>query len=254
MEKAVLACLGSYLEPSGIFDVLVETECYGTDVIKTMISGSHYSRAHTAHLMIRKVLTSMMLEAFLSKYLERRLELEALQVDCQTKELTGKEWNTKKEHAVTIQAAFEVYMYLKERASLSQSFDYWNTYISDLFPIVRDLTNSLCLGDWFLYLTATEMATFCLSFFGRTNYCRWTPILVQDCYQLKEKFPLLYDSYMNGGFVVNTIKKDSGVPLTKLQSSATTIRLSEWGENRSHKEEGSSRSVGNHQAQKGPVC
>ena len=30
MEKIVLACLGAYLEPSGIFAVLVETECYGT--------------------------------------------------------------------------------------------------------------------------------------------------------------------------------------------------------------------------------
>ena len=33
MEKIVLACLGSYLEPSRIFGVLVETEYYGTDVI-----------------------------------------------------------------------------------------------------------------------------------------------------------------------------------------------------------------------------
>ena len=48
MEKIVLACLGASLEPSGIFTVLVETECYGTDVIKSVISGSHYSRAHTA--------------------------------------------------------------------------------------------------------------------------------------------------------------------------------------------------------------
>ena len=37
-------------------------------------------------------------------------------------------------------------------------------------------------------------------------------IFLQDCYQLKDKFPLLYDSYMNGGFVVNITKKGSGVP------------------------------------------
>ena len=29
MEKIILACLGACLEPSGIFLVLVETECYG---------------------------------------------------------------------------------------------------------------------------------------------------------------------------------------------------------------------------------
>ena len=152
----------------------------------------------------------MMFEEFLSKYPERRTELEALQVNCQSKELMGKEWNTTKEHADTIQAAFQVY--LKERASLSQSFDYWNTYVSHLFPIVMDLTNSLCSGDWILYLSAMERATSLFFFFGRTNYSRWTPLFLQDCYQLKEKFPLLYNSYMNGGFVMNTTKNGSGVP------------------------------------------
>ena len=65
MEKIVLACLGAYLEPSGIFAVLVETECYGTDVIKSVISGS---RARTAHSMIHEVLPSMMLERIPLQY------------------------------------------------------------------------------------------------------------------------------------------------------------------------------------------
>ena len=45
MEKIVFACLGAYLEPSGIFSVLIETECYGQDTINCVISGSHYVRA-----------------------------------------------------------------------------------------------------------------------------------------------------------------------------------------------------------------
>ena len=210
MEKIILACLGTYLEPSGIFGVLVETECYGTDVIKTVISGSHYSRARTAHSMIHEVLMIMMLEAFLSKYPAKRTELELLQVKCQSKELTGEEWNQTKEQADTLQTAFQ--MYYKETASVSQSFACWNTYVSDLFPILRDMTNSLRSGDWFLYISAVERATSLFFFFGRTNYCRWTPLFLQDCYQLKAKFPLLYDSYMDGGFVMNTGKKGSGVP------------------------------------------
>ena len=210
MEKIVLACLGAYLEPSGIFTVLVETECFGTDVIKTVISGSHYSRARTAHLMMHEVLTSMMLEEFFYKYPEKREELEVLQVGFQSKELTIEKWNTTKEKGNNVQAAFEVY--LSERASQSQSFNYWNTYVSDLFPIIRDLTNSLRLGDWILYESAVERATSLFFFFGRTNYCRWTPLFLQDCYKRKEKFPLLYKSYINGGFVMNTTKKGSGVP------------------------------------------
>ena len=64
MEKMVFACLGAYLEPSGIVSVLVETECYGTDTINGMISGSHYSRARTAHSLIHEVIMSLMLKAF----------------------------------------------------------------------------------------------------------------------------------------------------------------------------------------------
>ena len=159
--------------------------------------------------MIHEVLMSMMLEGFLSKFPDKRMELEALQVDFQSKALTSEEWKSIKEHCGTIQAAFQVYV--KERALLSQSFSYWNTYVSDLFPIIRDLTNSLRSGDWILYISTMEWASTLFFFFGRT-YCRWTPLFLQDCYQLKNKFLLLYDSYMNGGFMVNTTKKGSGVP------------------------------------------
>jgi hypothetical protein len=57
--------------------------------------------------MLNEVLTSMMLEAFLSKYSERRMEIEALQVNCQSKKLSG--IATTKECADNIQAAFQVY-------------------------------------------------------------------------------------------------------------------------------------------------
>ena len=78
-------------ETSGIFAVLVETVlwcwCH-----QDGISGSHYSRARTAHSIMHEVLTSMMLEAFFSKFPERWMELESLQVDFLSKELTSKEW------------------------------------------------------------------------------------------------------------------------------------------------------------------
>ena len=210
MEKIVLACLGAYLEPSGIFSVLVETECYGTDTINSVISGSHYSRARTAHSLIHEVIMSLMLEAFQAEYPEKSVLFEDLLVDCQSKEMTTDYWNTKKEQSKAIEEDF--HDYLKEKARQSQSFAYWFMYVDELFPIARDLTNSMRSGDWILYLSAVERATSLFFFFGRTNYSRWTPLFLQDCYQLEDKFPLLYSSYMNGGFVVNTNRKGSGVP------------------------------------------
>ena len=210
MEKIVLACLGAYLEPSGIFSVLVETECYGPDTINSVISGSHYSRARTAHSMIHEVLMSMMFEAFMEENPEKEMEVEGFVVDCQSINFGGEIWNAAKERVKATEEDFE--LYLKEMSSKSKSFAFWNTYVSDLYPIARDLTNSMRSGDWTLYLSAVERATSLFFFFGRTNYCRWTPMFLQDCYQLKDKFPLLYKSYMDGGFVMNGNRKGSGVP------------------------------------------
>ena len=89
---------------------------------------------------------------------------------------------------------------------------FWNRYVSDLYPIARDLTNSMHSGDWTLYLSAVERANSLFFFFGRTNYSRWTPIFLQDCYKMKHKFPLLYKSYMDGGFAMNGDRKGGAVP------------------------------------------
>jgi hypothetical protein len=86
----------------------------------------------------------------------------------------------------------DVQNYLKEKARQYQSFAYWFTYVFELFPIAKDLTNSMRSGDWILYLSAVERATSLFFFSGRTNYSRWTPLSLQDCYKLKDKFLLLY--------------------------------------------------------------
>ena len=151
-----------------------------------------------------------MLEAFQEEYPEKSILFEDLILNCQSEELTTENWNIKRKQSEALEVDFQDY--LKEKAQQSQSFGYWFTYVFELFPIARDLTNSMRSGDWVLYLSAVERATSLFFFFGRTNYSRWTPLFLQDCYGLKDKFPLLYSSYMNGGFIVNTNRKGSGVP------------------------------------------
>ncbi len=210
MEKIVFACLGAYLEQSGIFSVLVQTECFGLDAINSVISGSHYARASSAHSIIHEVIMSMMFEEFLRKHPDRSAKLQEILVDFNSNEPSRDAWNASKERYEATELAFQAF--LTEMSSTSQSFAFWNTYVSELYPIARDLTNSLCCGDWILYLSAVERATSLFFFFGRTNYSRWTPLFLQDCFQLDNKFPLLYKSYMDSGFVVNGCTKGSGVP------------------------------------------
>ena len=49
--------------------------------------------------------------------------------------------------------------------------------------------------------------------FKKTNYARWGPIFYEDCMVLEEKFPLLYQSYQMGGFVIYRERPGSGIPI-----------------------------------------
>ena len=209
-EKIVLACLGAYLESSGIFSVLVKTKCYGPDTINSAISGSYYSRARTPHSMIHEGLISMMFEAFCTENPKKETELDGFLVDFQSDMFNSEVCNATKKLVEAMEDDFG--LYLEEMHSKSKVFAFSNTHVSHLYPIARNLTNSMCSGDCILYLSAAERATSLFFFFGRTNYCRWTPLLLQDCYQLKDKFPPLYKSYMDGGFVMNGNRKGGGVP------------------------------------------
>ena len=91
------------------------------------------------------------------------------------------------------------------------SLTFWNMYMSPNFIQSPGSTLPI-LCNLETYLSAVERATSLFFFYDRTNCCRWTPLFLQDCYQLKDKFPLLYESYMNSGFVMNCNRKGSAVP------------------------------------------
>ena len=44
-EKIVLASIGKYLKDSGVESVFVETEIFGPNTVKAVMSGGHYVRA-----------------------------------------------------------------------------------------------------------------------------------------------------------------------------------------------------------------
>ena len=116
MKKVVLPCLWNPLE----LLLFYLRQLQSAVVLKS--SRPLFQSSHYYPFMTCEVLTSIMLEVFFSKYPERQMELEALQINSQSEELTGKKWYTIEESTDTIQAVLQVY--LKERASLSQSFDY----------------------------------------------------------------------------------------------------------------------------------
>ena len=94
------------------------------------------------------------------------MDLEALQVNCQSKELMGQEWNISKEYVDTIQAALQVHhkkkgiavpvLWLLESGPVpnSQEFDQSSA-------LWRLGSLPQCCGE----------GNFTVLYFGRTNYC-----------------------------------------------------------------------------------
>ena len=58
-----------------------------------------------------------------------------------------------------------------------------------MYPIVRDLTQSLRIGDWDGYMWAVQRSLPLFFAYGRTNYSRYGPIFFEECMNLKQKFP-----------------------------------------------------------------
>ena len=99
-------------------------------------------------------------------------------------------------------------------ATQSELWSYWNIFLDAIMPVVIDLTRSFRDANWKLHLSAIRRAMPLLFAFCRTNYCRWLPIYYEDCLSLKSNFPLLWESFKKGDFVVHhTRRQGSGVPI-----------------------------------------
>ena len=103
----------------------------------------------------------------------------------------------------------------------SSPFWFWNTFVDDVVPVLRDLTRLFREGDWDLHLSAIQRAIpLCFAFDG-VNYNRWLPIYFEDCRALPETFPTMYESFTKSGFVVrHTSRRGSGIPMDQALEKA----------------------------------
>ena len=96
--------------------------------------------------------------------------------------------------------------FTRQESQKSKSFEYWSVFLDSIVPVLRDLTHSFREKDWSLHLSALQRAIPLLFSFDRTNYARWTPLYFNDCLKLEEKFPMLYQKFMEGDFCVQWTK------------------------------------------------
>ena len=111
--------------------------------------------------------------------------------------------------------------FVKKGIEHNTEFAFWNKLLTELYPILSDLTQSHREGDWLLHLSALERALPLFFCYNRTNYARWGSLYYEDCLQLPTKFPEICKEFQRGSFVVNFKKTcASAVPMDQALEKA----------------------------------
>ena len=203
---------------SGVDLVLVANEIFGPGNINTIMNGGHYIRGKRAMSLIAEAITQLLLIEFFNKsdpfkYKVLFKNIEDLMELCKG-EIDKVSINVKWEQCNEFIKEFCIDLDKFKNNGLQQSaqFRYWLRFIDELFPVLRDQTQSLREGNWLLYLSAIRRAL--PLFFAHTNYSHWTPLFYEDCVKLPNTYPELQSEFIEGRFVVrHTGRSGSGVPM-----------------------------------------
>lgn len=221
LEKVVIGCLGSYLEKSGIKEVFVEQEVFGPGVVNSVMNGGHYVRGKRGMSLLAESMERLQFQAFMQQCDNRTLEnlkyeVGLLQTLMESPKKNEKDirshWNVCLTELDLIEQ--DLNKFVKAGSESSPLFSYWSKFISELVPVLRDLTRSFRDSDWILHLSAVHRAIPLCFAFDRINYKRWLPVYYEDCLTLPTKFPDIYSEFVKGNFVVmHSMKKSSALPM-----------------------------------------
>ena len=216
MEKILIACCGVYLNETGIDRVFAENEIFGNGVANTVVSGSHYNRGKKGMMLLAEALYQLQIEAFTNSSLfqnqeavREKLSLFKEIIACRDEHKT---WSFFGEELNEFLERFE--LFVKNGCSKSDQFKFWNIFLEDIVSVLINLNRLHREEDWELHVACVRKAVPLFFAFNRSNYRRWAPIYLEDCLALPRKFPKIYESFRNGGFVVTqTSRKGSKLPM-----------------------------------------
>lgn len=221
MEKVMIACCGKYLEETGIDTVLAENEVYGPGVVKSVMDGGHYVRGIRGMSIVSEVIQALQINEFVNQNGEYVFDtaneiVKKISEMLSNKEDVVNEWK----HLNAMVKSKEIEVFRTKGEETSSQFAFWNAFIQTIYPVLRDLTRSHREGNWQMHLSAVQRALPLVFAFDRTNYKRWLPLYFEDCISLPEKYPLIHEDFIEGGFVAKLSKrKGSAVPIDQALES-----------------------------------
>ena len=105
----------------------------------------------------------------------------------------------------------------------SEQFLYWDNFLSQIFPVIRDLTPSHREGYWQLYLSAIHRVLPLCFALDRMNYKGWLPLYYEDAVALKARFPNMHARFSTSDFTVKHRKRSANAhPVDQALEKHTT--------------------------------
>lgn len=210
--KIIINCIGQYLQDSGITEALIETEIFGPKVVETVLKGKHYSRGIRGMGIIAEALQRILLREFFAnteydKYKSLFAHINALEKSCKEKDHVSARKEMEDAHHLLQDFNEDFKVFIKTGEERSKSFCYWSTFLYELFPILRDIIRADREGKWELHMSAFQRALPLFFSFGKINYARWGSVYYEDCLNLEESHPNVFESFLRGGFVVQIGEK-----------------------------------------------
>ena len=171
LEKVVIGCLVTYLKSSGIQNLLVEEMVYRLAVVNSVMSGGNYIRGQRGMPFIAKAMEQLRVYSCLqspngdvcSELFDKIDKLVIMMRDpskCQVN-ITS-QWS----NCMNILDKFEEVFNTFKRSGSAESnlLAYWNNFLSNMAPVLRDLTRSFRDANWYLNFSSVSRAID-LSFF-----------------------------------------------------------------------------------------
>ena len=224
------ACCGKHLENTGAERVFTENEVYGPEVVTSVMNGKNYIMGSRGMALFSETLHRLLLGYFISHEIKGSGTDNLLSNARKFNDLLQEDHATMNEQLIT---DWEIYRDLVEEFSIefsifqekardqSKQFQLWETFLKGIYPPLRDLKRSFREGNWELHLSAVRRSIPLVFAFDRTNYKRWLPVYYEDCLSMEEKFPMMYENFKDGGFVVRMSKRrGSAVPMDQALEKA----------------------------------
>ncbi|KAJ8034477.1 hypothetical protein HOLleu_21334 [Holothuria leucospilota] len=216
-----LSLIGKKYEGSGLEDLLIESDVYGSATVAAIMRGKSYNRSVRAHKLVMEALFRLLWRSFVKWLSERNTSFD-LQADltetiknCQAAVREGMNVLGSFEMLTRVVSSLEVEFsnFKEESKARSRLFAFWNDYI-DMIQLLLQFLRAERRGDWLLHLSVTAAMTPHFFAFDRPNYSRWLPVYLADMNNLPQSHPIVHQEFINGNHSVSR----SGNPFSNVST------------------------------------